>query len=191
MFQLQSIPRDFFQEERTRVDYYNRYNNFLCGNRYTCTFKAILECSSTKSISLGPMASCGSGTTNMQEAHVPWRSAWEPTWPLTKVPGRCRTYTLSTPGGSKLSLSSLYQQWFPRYRPSMKIAIFGQLWNLAIGQSSRSYTHTLFLPHWVEIRLIFALREGVSEIRANFQNFHIWPWNLAIGQTPTNCTYIP
>ena len=38
------------------------------------------------------------------------------------------------------------------------------------------------LPLGVEIELIFALRAAVSEIRADFQNCHIWAWNLAIGQ---------
>ncbi len=39
-----------------------------------------------------------------------------------------------------------------------------------------AYGH--FLPYGVEIELIFALRAAVSEIRADFQNYHIWAWNL-------------
>ncbi len=46
--------------------------------------------------------------------------------------------------------------------------------NLAIGQSARSCTYTLFLPQGGEIELIFALRAAVSEIQASFQNCHIW-----------------
>ena len=36
----------------------------------------------------------------------------------------------------------------------------------------------LFLPQRVEIELIFALRAAVSKIWADFQNCHIWAWNL-------------
>ncbi len=47
------------------------------------------------------------------------------------------------------------------------------------------------VPKGVEIELIFALRTVVSEVMANFQNSHIWAWNLAIGQKvpdATQCT---
>ncbi len=50
-------------------------------------------------------------------------------------------------------------------------------------------THILFLPQGVEIELIFALRTAVSKIRANFQNCHLWVWNLAMGQSARNCKY--
>ncbi len=51
---------------------------------------------------------------------------------------------------------------------------------LGIGQTSRSWTYTRFLPHWFEIEFIFTLWAAVSEMRADFQNCHIWAWNLAI-----------
>ena len=38
--------------------------------------------------------------------------------------------------------------------------------------------YSLFLPQGFEIKLIFALRASIFEIRANFQNFRIWAWNL-------------
>ncbi len=51
---------------------------------------------------------------------------------IEQVPGRYCTYTFSTPGGSKLSLFSLYQQWFRKCRSILKIAIFGhEIWPLA------------------------------------------------------------
>ncbi len=43
--------------------------------------------------------------------------------------------------------------------------------NLAMGQSSKSCTYTLFLTQGLNIELILALR-AVSEIRADFQNGH-------------------
>ena len=46
--------------------------------------------------------------------------------------------------------------------------------NLTIGQNSRSGRYTLFLTQGLEIELIFALRAAVSEVLADFQNFHIW-----------------
>ncbi len=48
----------------------------------------------------------------------------------------------------------------------------------------RSCTYTLFLPQGVEIKLIFALRAAVSEIRTILQNCHIWAWNLAVAKVP-------
>ncbi len=33
-----------------------------------------------------------------------------------------------------------------------------------------------------EIALSFVLQAAVSEIQNDFQNYHIWAWNLAIGK---------
>ncbi len=52
---------------------------------------------------------------------------------------------------------------------------------------SQSCTCTLFLPHWVEIELIFALRTAVFEIRADFQNFRIRAWNLELEDRSHSC----
>ena len=79
------------------------------------------------------------------------------------------------PMGSRLSLFSLQGEQFPRYGNIFKIAIL--VWNLVIGQSSRSCTCTLFLSQEVEIELIFSLRVVVSEIRVNYQNCPIFAWN--------------
>ncbi len=62
--------------------------------------------------------------------------------------------------------------------------------NLAMGQSSKICTYTLFLSQDVEIEHIFTVWAAVSEIMADFQNCHIWPWNLTIGQNSRSCTYI-
>ncbi len=47
-----------------------------------------------------------------------------------------------------------------------------------MGQSSNSSTYTLFLSQDVEIDHLFALWETISEVMADFQNCHIWVWNL-------------
>ncbi len=99
------------------------------------------------------------------------------TWSLAKVPEV--THILSFhPRGSKLSLFSLYGQWFSRYGLIFKTAIWA--WNLAIGQSARCCTYTLFIPQGVEIKFIFTLRAAVSEIQADFQQLYILylncPW---------------
>ena len=108
-------------------------------------------------------------------------------WPLAKVPKVA--YILSFyPRGSKFSLFSLYGQWFPRYRPIFILPIWA--WHFAISHSSISCTCTLFLPQWVKIGLIFALRAAVSKIWTDFQNCHIWSWNLAISQSARSCMYI-
>ncbi len=67
-------------------------------------------------------------------------------------------------------------------------------WNLGFGKSSRSCTYIMFLlfSPGVEIEVIFfffALQAAVSEILADFQNCHIWVWNLAFGRSPKSCTH--
>ena len=87
----------------------------------------------------------------------------------------------TSPVGSKLSLFLLYGQRFPTYGLIFKIAIFGdETWQLA-----KVHINSLSTPR-VKIELIFALRAAVAKIRADFQNCHIWTWNLAISQS---CTY--
>ncbi len=61
--------------------------------------------------------------------------------------------------------------------------------NMAIGQNSRSCTCTLFLPHGMEIELIFALRAAVFEIWAYFQNCYIWAWNLEFEKSAGSCIW--
>ncbi len=48
---------------------------------------------------------------------------------------------------------------------------------------------TLFLPQGVEIKLIFALLAAIFKIRAYFQNFHIWAWNLEFEDRSQSCIY--
>ena len=83
--------------------------------------------------------------------------------------------------GSKLSLFSLYGQRFLRYGPICKIATFGhETWPLV---KVPEVAHTLSFYPMGQIELIFALRAAVSEIWADFQNYHIWAWNLIIGKS--------
>ncbi len=75
--------------------------------------------------------------------------------------------------GSKLSLFLLYGQRCPRYRPFFKIAIFGQeTWPSAKVPEVAHITS--FHPRGAKLSLFFARRAAVSEIRADFQNCHIW-----------------
>ena len=92
------------------------------------------------------------------------------------------------PTGSKLSLFSLYGQRFSRYGPIFKI---GPYLGMKLGHwpKFRSCIYTFFLPQGGEIELIFALRAVVPEIRADFQNCHIWAWILAISHSSRSCTY--
>ncbi len=101
---------------------------------------------------------------------------------------RCCTYTLFLPRGSKLSLFLFYGLRFSRYGLILKIAIFGhETWPLA---KMADVAHICsFYPRGVEIKLIFTLRTAVFEIWVDFQNCHIWAWNLAIGQSFRNCIY--
>ena len=117
--------------------------------------------------------------TYQTRGHGPWRSAWEPTWLFAKVPevahyilhfylrAQKRTYFHSMSSGfwdmcrfSKLPHLGMKLGHSPR----------------SLGHSPRSYTYigSPFLPQGADIELIFALRATVSEIRADFQNCHIW-----------------
>ncbi len=46
-----------------------------------------------------------------------------------------------------------------------------------------------FYPKGVEIELTFALRAVVSEIWADFQNCHIWAWNLEFEKSAGSCIW--
>ena len=99
-------------------------------------------------------------------------------------------HSLSTPGGGG-EIELIFTLWAAVYEtPADFQNCHIWAWHLASGQSSRSCTYTLLLPHRVEIELTFALRAAVSEIRANSQKCHIWAWNLPIGQSARSCTYI-
>ncbi len=41
----------------------------------------------------------------------------------------------------------------------------------------------------VKVDLVFALQTAASQIRANFQNCHIWVWNLVVGQNHRSWRY--
>ncbi len=87
-------------------------------------------------------------------------------------------WTLYTRWGCNFSLFSLHGKWFPKYRLISKLSYLGI--KPGIWKSSRSciWTLFLFLPKGVEMELIFTLWAAVSKIRADFQNYHIWAWNL-------------
>ncbi len=101
-------------------------------------------------------------------------------WPKFQ---KLHMHSLSTPARWKLSLFSLYRQWFPRYGPIFKIATFGhETWPLAKFQKLQIYG-TLFLSHGVETELMFTLLPAVSEIQGRFSKFpYLDKINLAIGQ---------
>ena len=85
------------------------------------------------------------------------------------------TYYLSTLGGQKRAYFRSTGSGFWDMGWFQNCLIWA--WNMAIVQnyiSSRSCTYTLFLPQRIEIELIFSLQAAVSEIRADFQNCHIW-----------------
>ncbi len=54
---------------------------------------------------------------------------------------------------------------------------------------ARSCTWTLYLCQGVEIELSFALLAAVSEIRADFQTFHIRTWNLEFEICQGSCMW--
>ena len=83
-----------------------------------------------------------------QEAHGPWHSAWDPTRPLTKVPEVPHTLSF----------------YYPR----------------ALGSK---------LSYFYSTGNCFRDTGRVSELLTGFQNWHIWAWNLAMGQSARYCTY--
>ncbi len=96
-------------------------------------------------------------------------------------------YLLSTPRGQNWACFSPTGSGFQDMGQFSKLPYLGM--KLGHQPSSRSCTYSLFLLQGVEIELNFALWAAVSEIQADFQNHHIWEWNLASGQNSRSCTY--
>ncbi len=105
--------------------------------------------------------------TAVSEKQADFQNCYNWAWNLVlaKVPELAHIGTIL-----KLNLFSLYWRRFLRYRPIVKI--------IPISQG-------------VEIELIFILWATVSRIQADFQNCHIWAWNLSIGQSSRSFTHIP
>ena len=132
-----------------------------------------------------------------QEAHGPWYSAWEPTWPLTMINWqkfqKLYTFALSFYRHDRWGLIKLIftpQAAVSEIQPDFQIRHIWE-WNLAIGKNSRN-AHTFSFYLVGEIELIFTLWAAVSKILADFQNCHtsIGMNYLAIGQfSSRSCTY--
>ena len=78
----------------------------------------------------------------------------------------------------------LYAQQFLRYGPIFKnLPYLGMKLGYWLKLQKFTYTHVLpFYPRGLKLS-IFTLRAAVSEIWANFQNCHIWAWNLDTGKS--------
>ncbi len=116
-------------------------------------------------------------------------------WPSSEV-----AHTLSFyPRGEKLSLFSIHGQRFPRYGPTIKIAIFGHEKNLAIDQSFRSCTDNLFLPlgglksslfslygqkfpRYGQIFKIAIFGHKTWQVAKGFQKLHIYSLSTQLGR---------
>ncbi len=106
---------------------------------------------------------------------------WQKDSEVTHIP----YFYPSTP----LSLFSLYGEWFLSYGPIFKLDIFGHE-TCQLAYLGPEVAHTLtFYPRGSKWSLFS--RDAVSEILAYFQNCHIWPWNLAIGQVPEVAHILP
>ena len=130
---------------------------------------------------------CFSTHTLEQEAHGPWRSAWEPIGHLPKF-HKFHIFSISTSGvENELIFHSMSSSFLDMWRFSKLPYLGMKLGKLPKFQKLHVYPLS---THRVEIELIFALWAAVSEIWANFQNSHIGAWNLAIGQSSRSCTYM-
>ena len=101
------------------------------------------------------------------------------------------TYTLSTPGGQNLAyFHSTGGGFRDTFRDSFKIAIFGyETWQLA---KVPEVAHILSFYHkGSQLSLFLLYGQRFSRYGDDFQNCHIWAWNLAIGQSDRSCTYTP
>ncbi len=76
-------------------------------------------------------------------------------------------FPLSIPSGGKIELIFALRTSVSKIWADFQIWKLWA-WKLAIRQSARSCTHTLFVPQGLEIELIFALLAAFSVIRANF-----------------------
>ena len=94
-------------------------------------------------------------------------------WPCrTSFFTHVEPYTFYLPHGVEIELIFALQARGSNIWPIFKIAIFGhEIWPLA---KFRTCTYIVSLPQGVEIELIFTLWAAISEIRADFQNCHIY-----------------
>ena len=84
---------------------------------------------------------------------------------------RSWTYTPFLAQGSKLSLFSIYEQWFPRFQDFPKFSKLQYLvMKLGHWPKCQKLHITLFLPKGVEIELIFAKQSVVSELCLSLWN---------------------
>ena len=108
------------------------------------------------------------------------------TWPFAKVPEVSPSSHIHYLylRGVKIELIFALQAAVFENGPSFKIVICGhETWPLT---KVPEVAHIVFFYRNLAY---FALRAAVSEIQANFQNCHIWAWNLASGQSYRSCTY--
>ena len=117
-----------------------------------------------------------------QEAHGSWRSAWEPTWPLTKVPEVAHILSFYTrEGGGGVEIELIFALW------EAFLA-----WNFAVSQSSRSCTYTLSTPgrwNWAYVCSMDSLFWDIGDV---LQKLPYLAMKLAISQyNSRSCTYSP
>ncbi len=69
--------------------------------------------------------------------------------------------------------------------------LFSKLPYMKLGnwQKSQKLSCAFYPRKSNEIELILVLWVAVSEILADFPNFHIWTWNLVIGKGSKSCPY--
>ncbi len=94
---------------------------------------------------------------------------------------------LSTPGGRNWAYFHFMGSGFRDTGRFWKLPYLGM--KPEIWKSARNCLWTLFLPQGVEIKLIFALWVAVSEIQPDFENCHIWRWNLEIEKSARSCIW--
>ncbi len=109
------------------------------------------------------------------------------TWPSAKVPEVSHIASFY-PWGAKLSY---FRSTGSGFRDSGRFSKLPHL-GMKIGhwlKFQKLHIYSLSTPWGQNWAYIFALRATVSEIQADFQNCHIWAWNLPIGQSSRSCTY--
>ncbi len=104
---------------------------------------------------------------------------------------KCQTlhiYPLSTPRGRNSACFSSTGSVFRDTGWFSKLPYLGM--KLDHWPKCQKFAHILpFYPRGSKLSLFFfTLWAVVSEIRADFQNCHIWGWNLAIGQSARSWT---
>ncbi len=126
-------------------------------------------------------------TITCVHSKIKLKTSQSPIWLSLFVGIQSFRHTAMSWGGQTLAYFSSTGSSFRHTGRFSKCHIWA--WNLAIGQSARSWICALFLPRGVEIDRILPHEQRFPRCGSHFKI--VRAWNLAIALSSRSCTYTP